>query len=165
MPSNHHQTEKSIDRTDDPTNYCPHCGRVFAPKDAHGIFIRGPGEIVWSCPHCKRISKGVAPEENIRLPVIADLDVTAKKGLTTAAIVFPNGARLQYRETSDGHVREEVYSSIDVELNSFSIGLQDEVNTFAAFATVIKRYCELTEPSLRREMPHVAAAVLDGYKR
>lgn len=62
--------------------------------------------------------------------MIADLNVTAdEEGRTTCTIVFPNGARLQYRETDDGHVREEVISYTGAELDCSSIGLQESVNT------------------------------------
>lgn len=118
---------------------------------------------MWGCPQCKRTSRGLAPAEVARPPVITDLDVTADSdGRTTAAIVFPNEARLQYRET-EGDVREEVIAAGE-KLESVSIGRQEEVNTFAAYARSIKRYGELTEPEICREIPHLAAA-LDGYWR
>lgn len=68
-------------------------------------------------------------------------------------------------KTDDGHVREEVLSHTGEELDSFSIGLQEDVNTFHAYAITIKQYGELTTAGLCREMPHVAAAVLDKHKR
>lgn len=165
------RTEKCIDRDDagagaDSLNYCEHCDREYPPEDARSILIRGPGDVLWGCPRCGRTTQGAAPGESIQPPVIEDLDVTVdEQGYTTAAIVFPNDARLQYRETEDGHVREEVLSFIGEELDSFSIGLQAEVNTYRAYAKAVKRYTELTEAGLRREMPHVAAAVLDDHER
>lgn len=74
------------------------------------------------------------------------------------------GRGVQFRETADGHVREEVLSSTGVKLES--IGHQkEEVSTFGTFATAIKRYRKLTESGVRREMPHVAAAILDTHER
>lgn len=165
------RTEKCIDRAsdddnDDPTNYCEHCGTGFPPEEARSILIRGPKDVHWGCPRCGRTSQGTAPGEPTRPPVIEDLDVTVdEKGYTTAAIVFPNNARLQYRETDDGHVREEVLSYTGEELDSFSIGLQEDVNTCRAYAKTVKRYTELTVSGLRRELPHLAAAILDEHKR
>lgn len=156
------RTEKCIDRSK-LTNYCSHCEREFLPEKAHSVHIRGPGDVVWSCPNCKRTSNGIAPEESVRPPVIKDLVVAADNGLTTAAIVFPNGTRLQFRETADGHVREEVLTSTGEELES--IGHQEAVSTFGTFATAIKRYRKLTKSGVRREMPHVAAAILDAHER
>lgn len=161
MSHNTTQTEKSIGRTDRLTNYCSHCEAEFVPENAHSVLIRGPGYVIWGCPNCGRTSRGIAPEEVARPPVIADLNVTADAdGLITCEIVFPNEARLQYRETEDGHVREKVLSSIGEELESIDLR---EVNTFDAFAKAVKRYTEFIESGVRREMPHLAAAILDEH--
>lgn len=115
------RTQKCIDRDDRLTNYCEHCGEEFLPEEVRSVQIRGPGAIMWGCPQCHGLSNGLAPAEVARPPVITDFDVTADSdGRTTAAIVFPNEARLQYRET-EGDVREEVIAAGE-KLESVSIG-------------------------------------------
>lgn len=154
------RTEKSIGRID-LTNHCPHCNRPFLPGEARSVQLRGPGEIIWNCPHCKLTSRGLAPEEDARPPVIEDLVVTVENGCTTCTLVFPNGVRLRYRETEDGTVHRDVIASTGEARNSVVIGGQENVNVFTAYATAIKRYCELTESGIRREIPHLAAVLFD----
>lgn len=158
------RTEKSIGRID-LTNHCPNCKRTFLPGEAYSVHIRAPGAIVWRCPHCKLTSRGLAPAEDARPPVITDLVVTAEDGLTTCTIVYPNGVRLLYRDTEDGQIRRDVIASTGETRDSMVIGSHGQenvdVDVFTAYATAIKRYCERTESGLRRAMPHLAAALLD----
>jgi hypothetical protein len=147
---------------------CNHCDMEFTPPEAHSIAIFGPGEARYGCPECGKSTDSLPPQEPVSedLPGIDHIEYTCEKDRTTASCWFTNDARLRFRETLDGWVREEVFMPDDPDTiyESFTIGQIDRDAGQTACRCLIEKlatYENYSVSMLRRSWPHVAAVVLD----
>lgn len=147
---------------------CPHCSRGFDTSMANQITIVDDTEAELMCSWCKRTDTYDPPvlEEIERPPSIVDYTVvTNEQELTTARVFFEGGAWLQYRETPDGWVYEEMFNVDGEEIESFTPDFDcDDVDPATAYLQRLTlEYEKYTKRGLRIQQPHIAAVLLDGH--
>jgi hypothetical protein len=146
---------------------CSNCGGEYTESEAHSINIFDPGTARYVCPKCHRGTEAAPPQQSMGrdLPGIDHIDHIREDREALATCWFTNDARLRFRETNQGWIREEVvFPDGDVH-ESRAIGRIDPDDGQTACHCLVKtltKYETYTISVLRRNWPHVAAVVLDS---
>ncbi|RRJ33143.1 hypothetical protein [Halocatena pleomorpha] len=151
------------DNQGDPRVQCHHCDRGFDPQQAYRIIVH-ESMADYTCPWCQQTVSADPPLGVIeRPPSIVNTSCTIDDdGLHTARLFFEGGAWLQFRETDNGWVREEMFTPTGEEYESFATEFDredcdppvDYLNEEA------NRYTTYTKAGLRIQRPHIAAVLL-----
>lgn len=146
---------------------CSHCDRGFDPQQAHRIRVH-ESTAEYTCPWCKRTVSADPPLETIeRPPAIVNRSCTTDEQESTAArparLFFEGGAWLQFRETEDGWIREEMFDADGEMIESFIPELDREEydSPVGYLQQVADRYPTYTKTGLRVQRPHIATVLLD----
>lgn len=150
---------------------CTNCRRGFNPEMAHQIVIVNETEAELMCSWCKHVDTYHQPstDEVERPPAIVGqtLQKDAEERFT-ARIFFEGGAWLQYRETTEGRVCEEVFTADGDRTTSFNAEIEYDGCDIAQLYDSPKEYCrraikqyeKFTVRGLRIQKPHVGAVLV-----
>jgi hypothetical protein len=145
---------------------CDNCDGEFTPAEAHNISIYGPGTARYVCPKCLRGTDDLPPQQPIskELPGIDHIGYTHEEDESIATCWFTNDARLRFRETTNGWVRQEVFhSDSETAHESLVVGRVDVDDEQTACHCLVEKLAECetyTASGLKRHCPNVAS-VLD----
>jgi hypothetical protein len=144
---------------------CSNCSTTYTRTEALTITLLGPGTARYVCPKCHRGTEASPSQHSIgdALPDIDHIEHTHKDGETLATCWFTNDARLQFRETEEGWLREEVLFPDGDLHESRAIGRLDPDDGQTACHCLVQKlakYETSTIPILQRNWPHIAAVVL-----
>lgn len=150
---------------------CEHCSRDFSGDMAHQIVVRGPHEADIMCPWCRHIAPYHAPEEVERPPAMVGTSIVTSGGQTTARMFFEGGAWLQYSETNDGRVREEMFNVDGEQIESFNAEIEhDDCDRSELYDSpeeylqrAVDRYEKYTIKGLEIQRPHIAAVLINDH--
>ncbi|UPM41790.1 hypothetical protein [Halocatena salina] len=144
---------------------CPHCDRGFDPQQAYRITVH-ESTADYTCPWCQQTVSADPPLGMIERPpgIVSKSCTTDDAGLLTARLFFEGGAWLQFRETDDGWVREEMFTPEGKEYESFATEFDREKCEHPTdyLHEEANRYVTYTKAGLRIQRPHIAAVLLDG---
>jgi hypothetical protein len=146
---------------------CDNCDGEFTPSEALDISINGPGTARYVCPKCLRGTNDLPPQQPIggELPGIDHIEYTHEDEETIAACWFVNDARLRFRETANGWIRQEVFDpESETAYESLVVGRIDVDDGRTACHCLVEKCAEYethTSAGLRRHCPSIAAVVLD----
>ncbi len=121
--------------------------------------------------HTHRSAPYHPPEEIERPPAIVGTSITTTDGSTTARMFFEGGAWLQYRQTPDGCVREEMFDADGEKIESFNAEIEHEGRDLAELYdppeaylhSAVEQYEKYTVRGIRIRKPHIHAALVDGH--
>jgi hypothetical protein len=143
---------------------CDNCAGKYTPSEAHSITIYEPGTARYVCPKCLRGTDDLPPQQPVseNLPGIDHIEHTLEDDWTTATCWFTNDARLRFRETSDGWLREEVLRPNGEEYESRAVGqvdVDDGQTACHCLVETLAEYETYTISELRLNWPHVASVL------
>ncbi|WP_330630286.1 hypothetical protein [Halocatena halophila] len=143
--------------------HCTNCDRGFVPQQAHRI-ERQETTATYTCPWCKQTVVADPPREPVERPpsIVTHSIVTDEDGHSIARLFFEGGSWLQFSETGDGWVREEMFDADGVKIESFAADFnRDACDTPEAYLhQEIVRYDTYTVAGLKIQRPHVATVLL-----
>jgi hypothetical protein len=145
---------------------CSNCEATYRKSEARSINIFGPDTARYVCPKCHRGTEAAPPQQPIGevVPGIDHIEHSHEDRETLATCWFTNDARLRFRETEEGWIREEVLFPDGGLHESRAIGRIDPDDGQTACHCLVKKlakYETATIPALQRNWPHIAAVVLD----
>lgn len=140
---------------------CSHCDRGFGPQQAHRIRIH-ESTAEYTCPWCERTVSADPPVAFERPPAIVNRScTTGEQGLTTARLFFEGGAWLQFRETEEEQIHEEMFDPDGKEIESFGADREGCNTPIDHLHQEANRYITYTKTGLGVQRPHIAAVLLD----
>lgn len=169
------QMQPSMPTDDSPMNLeynCESCPRDFEAKMAHKIEVHNEKEADIMCPWCKTTASYHPPDEINRPPAIVDSSTKTEDGCTVARMFFEGGSWLQYRETAEGRVREEMFNEDGKQIESFNAEIEHEdfgpISELydppeAYLRSAVKQYEEYTVRGIRIQKPHIYAVLINGH--
>lgn len=121
------------------------------------------------CPWCQQTATYRPPERIERPPAVVGTATTTTDDHTIARLFFEGGAWLQYRETSDGRIREETFTADGELIESSNAETESEDCDLAELydppeeylRRAVERYETYTPRGLRIHQPHVATTLLE----
>lgn len=150
---------------------CSNCRRGFNASMAHQIVLIDETEAELMCPWCKHAGIYDPPDigDIERPPAIVSHTIgTDEQGHSTARVFFDGGAWLQYRETPEGRVREEVFTTDGDLIESGKAEIEyDDCEPAALYdlpksylSRFISQYQKFTVRGLRIQRPDIAVVLV-----
>lgn len=171
------QMQPSMPTDDSPMELeytCKKCSRAFETRMAHKIEVHNEEEADIMCPWCKttRTYHSPDPDEINRPPAVVNTSTKVEDGCTTARMFFEGGAWLQYRETPEGRVREEMFNPDGDEIESFNAEIEHEDSEpvselydppEAYLRSAVEQYRKYTVRGIRIQKSHIHAVLINGH--
>jgi hypothetical protein len=146
---------------------CDSCEGTYTVSEARSININGPETARYVCPKCHRGTVAAPPQQPIgeEVPGIDHIEYTLEAEESIATCWFTNDARLRFRETANGWIRQEVFDpDSETAHESLVVGridVDDGRTACHCLVETLAEYDTYTAAGLRRHRPNIAAVVLD----